>query len=1023
MARDSSYYFMGLCRTGWVWLSAICAFGETHAVPLDLAQARYEIRAGEAVEIAAQGETLDFLLSAKSRGVSVKGLIAGPNHTRDRVLLKASLRATPGEYTATLSASGANGEVRETALDVVVKPMLTVPSGSSRPPVVLLNGWEAGFTGACPVSADSTVTFGNLAQYLLNDGVPEVFFFDNCAEDPNEPVEVLGNDLATVLNSIKYDTGAQVPQIDLVGFSLGGLIARCYLAGLQTNGTYLPPASTLVRKLILIATPNFGSFVAGSYASEIGPGTQDYELEPGSSFLWNLATWNQYSDDLRGVDAIAVVGNAGEFTPALESSTVLLNASDGMVSETSAALGFVASPVESATTNTRVVPYCHVDPSAYYNNSFGSYLCNAAGIANVTSTAHLTGEIVRSFLAGTTAWSSIGTAPASDTYLSKDGAMYVSLVSSGNAYAANLTAVSWGTVSLLDGGDAGTIYYYDFLSGTGVITLTSQSLGTVGCGSLKLLTGYYSTERCKIATDVYTVTPLVSGAGRTVTAGSTVTLNGFDFGTQCNGCKVQAQQQGTTTVETLTVTSWTTSAISVKLPAGLTGLLTLTVFAPAGSDSIGIMAEASSTIAVSPASLQFTAAVGGSAPAAQSIDITNSGTGTLAWTATVSQSWMSLSASSGTAPSTPTVSVSPSGLSAGTYTGTVQIAANGASNSPVSVGVTLTVAPSTPALAVTPQSLTFQYTAGGAAPAVQTLSIANSGTGTIAWAATADSFWLSLSSTSGSTPGSIPVGASGANLAAGTYTGNVTISSSGLSPVVVPATLLVQGTQAAGTITAVVNAGGYQATIAPATWVSIFGTNLSAITYSWQSSDFVNGALPTSLQGVSVTIDGLPAYVEYISPTQINVLAPYDTTVGTVQVQVTTAAQASNSLAVEEATFSPAMLTYDGTNVAAQHADSSAVSAASPAQPGETIVIYGVGFGPANPPQPTGQLVTTAVPLANAVTFTIGGQTAQVQFAGLVGAGLYQCNVTVPDLPGGDAAVFANIGGLATQAGVLVAVQ
>ena len=243
--------------------------------------------------------------------------MAGPDHAGSRILLAASLRTKPGEYTVTLSASSATGEERQTALDVVVEPLLTVPSGSTRPPVVLLNGWETGFTGTCPISADSTGTFGNLAQYLLSDGVPTVFFFDNCAEDPNQPIETLGNDLGTVLNSIQYDTGAQVPQIDLVGFSMGGLIARSYLAGLQLAGNYLPPATTLVRKLVLIATPNFGSFVAGNYSTEIGTGTQDAEMEPGSSFLWNLATWNQRGDDLRGVDTIAVIGNAGVLHPQL----------------------------------------------------------------------------------------------------------------------------------------------------------------------------------------------------------------------------------------------------------------------------------------------------------------------------------------------------------------------------------------------------------------------------------------------------------------------------------------------------------------------------------------------------------------------------------------------------------------------------------------------------------------------------------------------------------------------------------
>ena len=95
----------------------------------------------------------------------------------------------------------------------------------------------------------------------------------------------------------------------------------------------------------------------------------------------------------------------------------------------------------------------------------------------------------------------------------------------------------------------------------------------------------------------------------------------------------------------------------------------------------------------------------------------------------------------------------------------------------------------------------------------------------------------------------------------------------------------------------------------------------------------------------------------------------------------------------------------------------------TPAQPGETILLYGVGFGPANPPQPSGQLVTTATPLANAVQVTIGGQTASVAYAGLVGSGLYQFNVTVPNLPSGDAAVVATIGGVSTQTGVSLTVQ
>ena len=305
-------------------LMVCCVFSAAGQSVMAVGQTRYELRAGEAIPIAAPQETLDFLAHAKNRHVEIVtgdtavaggGLVAGPNRAGDQILLGASLRMNPGEYTVKLSATNAAGEERQTTLVVVVKPRAGVPSGSTRPPVVLLNGWETGFTGGCPIANSASDTFGNLAQYLVADGVPDVYLFDNCLEDPGQSIETLGIDLGNFLNAIKYDTGAQVPQIDLVGFSMGGLIARAYLAGLQPNQTLTPPTTTLVRKLVLIATPNFGSFVAGNYAFTITPGSQSAELEPGSEFLWNLGTWNQRSDDLRGVSAIAVIGNAGFYSP------------------------------------------------------------------------------------------------------------------------------------------------------------------------------------------------------------------------------------------------------------------------------------------------------------------------------------------------------------------------------------------------------------------------------------------------------------------------------------------------------------------------------------------------------------------------------------------------------------------------------------------------------------------------------------------------------------------------------------
>jgi uncharacterized protein (TIGR03437 family) len=174
---------------------------------------------------------------------------------------------------------------------------------------------------------------------------------------------------------------------------------------------------------------------------------------------------------------------------------------------------------------------------------------------------------------------------------------------------------------------------------------------------------------------------------------------------------------------------------------------------------------------------------------------------------------------------------------------------------------------------------------------------------------------------------------------------------------------------------------------------------------------------------VSVMIDGKPAYVEYISPTQINVLAPDDTTVGSVSVQVTVNDQQSNTLTVQEQEFAPSFFANSGI-VAAEHANYSVIGTTSPAAPGETILLYGTGFGPTTPATPTGQLVTTAAVLANSVQITIGGVTVTPAYAGLVESGLYQFNVTVPaTLPNGSAAIVASIGGVQTQSGVSISVH
>jgi uncharacterized protein (TIGR03437 family) len=1052
---------------------AFCAASQT-ARPMAVMQTRYEVRMGEPIEVPVAADTLDFIAHAKTRratadGQDVAGLVVGPNETQDKILLAPNSQATPGEYHVTLSATSSAGEAMSADVDVVVKPRQTVPTGSKRAPVVLLNGWMAGYagTGACPISSSSSVTFGNLANYLVSDGVPIVYLFDNCVEGANQSIESLGGSLNSFLNSIKYDDGTQVTQIDVVAHSIGGLIVRAYLEGLQTNESYLPPYSPLIQNLVMIAVPNFGSFAVANNATEFELGSQGAELIPGSALLWNLATWNQRGDDLAGVNAIAIVGNAGSYTT-LASSTSLLSASDGLVSTTSASLMFVTTTSTSNTfvnqpaADTRIVPYCHVDPSAFTTTLLGTFNCNQPGIANVTSTSHPTSVIVRSFLAGTTAWQSVGTAPTSDANLKTNGGMFFALQSAQAAFATDLTSVMWGTVALTNGGNSGTIYYTDFVTGTGDYAAVSSSLAPKGinCGTFPVTAGYFAATRCKINLAIAcpassssttscsgpAVTPVI-GPGNAVSTGSTIKITGVDFGSQCSNCKVYTTPAGATSPTALTVTSWTNTAISVQLPSTPDGYQTLQINGVAGVDSIGVRTIAPvPVLSLGSSTLNFAYTVGGTTPASQSFTISNTGTGTLTWTSSVTSTpaWLSVDSTSGTAPSTVNVSINPASLVAGTYTGTITIAASGASNSPATVTVTVVVTGAVvqpPVLSVTPTSLSFQYTSGSTLPAAQSLSITNAGGGTFTWVAASSDDWVALSAASGAPPGTVNVTLTPQNLGAGNHTATITVAAAdgSLTPVSVTVTLAVTGNPPAPTITGVANAGGYQTTIASATWVAIFGTNLSRITYTWQGGDIVNGALPTTLEGVSVTINGIPAYVSFISPgatgspSQINVLAPDDPTTGPVPVVVTVGGQASNSFTVQKNAVSPAFLTFDGTHAAAEHAKDYSLlgppgllpgGAFTPAAPGEAIILYGVGFGPTNPTTPTGQTVAAAAPLAGAVTMTIGGIAVTPSFAGLSESGLYQFNVTVPgSLSTGDALVSAAIGGVTTQTGVILTVQ
>jgi uncharacterized protein (TIGR03437 family) len=231
----------------------------------------------------------------------------------------------------------------------------------------------------------------------------------------------------------------------------------------------------------------------------------------------------------------------------------------------------------------------------------------------------------------------------------------------------------------------------------------------------------------------------------------------------------------------------------------------------------------------------------------------------------------------------------------------------------------------------------------------------------------------------------------------------------------------------------VVNGASFRPNIAANAWVTIRGADLAGTTRIWEGRDFDGNKLPTSLDGVSVRIAGKAAYVYYISPTQLNVLAATDIGEGPVQVEVTRDGQTSNSMTGQAARVAPGFFKFDPEDrkyIAATHVNGAFLGKTTlypglttPAAKGETIVLYGTGFGPTEPAAPNGETVSTPG-MVTGVTVTIGNVPATVSFAGLTGSGLYQLNVVVPaSAPSGDAEVIATVGGVSTPGGDLITIQ
>jgi len=200
---------------------------------------------------------------------------------------------------------------------------------------------------------------------------------------------------------------------------------------------------------------------------------------------------------------------------------------------------------------------------------------------------------------------------------------------------------------------------------------------------------------------------------------------------------------------------------------------------------------------------------------------------------------------------------------------------------------------------------------------------------------------------------------------------------------------------------------------APGSWIEIYGSNLAVDSRSWTASDFSGVNAPTSLDGASVNIGGQAAFIEYISPGQVNALMPSNVATGTQPITMTVAGATSTAYSITVNPVQPGLdappsfnlggiqyavaLFADGAFVLPEGAIAGLNS--RPAQPDDEIVLYGIGFGPVTPDIPAGQLVQQANTLTSVFSMSMGGvPVTSVPYSGLAPGftGLYQFNIVVP---------------------------
>jgi uncharacterized protein (TIGR03437 family) len=222
------------------------------------------------------------------------------------------------------------------------------------------------------------------------------------------------------------------------------------------------------------------------------------------------------------------------------------------------------------------------------------------------------------------------------------------------------------------------------------------------------------------------------------------------------------------------------------------------------------------------------------------------------------------------------------------------------------------------------------------------------------------------------------------------------------------------------TAAGVVNAATNLPILAPYTICTVYGTNLYLNGTAWASG---RTEVPDALAGITILVGGTRAGILYVSANQINFLIPNSLLPDSYTIRVTRDNLTSAAVPIEIQETSPGIF-------ATTHADGSAVTAGSPALPGEVVIIYATGLGRTRPDPSDRALATKAAPIVHLPDLQVSFDglvldPSVVLYAGLTpgNAGLYQINLRIPDQAGANPELRVGVAGVLSASGVRLPLQ